>query len=57
MTEQTPATAEMEKWLWIRFFTNFSLRVRKTNAESYRSRLRCSGSGPTSVACMTEMIG
>jgi len=22
-TTQTPATAEREKWLWIRFFTNF----------------------------------
>ena len=40
----TPATAEMEKWLRVRFFTNFWLRVRirvrKKNAESCRSRLR-----------------
>jgi len=50
MIAQTPATAEMEKWLRIRvwFFTNFWLRVRKKNAESDRSRLRYSGSGPSS---------
>jgi len=31
MTTQTPATAEIEKWLRIRvcFFTNFLLRIRK----------------------------
>jgi len=49
MTEQTP-TAEMEKWLRIRvrFFSKFWLWVRKKNAESCRSRLRYSGSGPSS---------
>jgi len=49
MTTQTSATAEMAKWLRfrVRFFTNFWLRVRKKNAESFRSRLRHSGSGPT----------
>jgi len=37
-------------------FPKFSLRirVRKKNAESYRSRLRHSGSGPTSVSRMVE---
>ena len=44
MTTQTPATAEMEKWLRIRFFTNFWLqdriRVWKKNAEPCRSQLR-----------------
>ena len=54
MTTQTPATAEMEKWLciWFPFFTDFWLRirVRKKNAESRRSPLRQSGSGPTSAA-------
>ena len=52
MTEQTPATAEIEKWLRfrVRFFTNFWLWVRKKNPESCRSRLRYSGSGPTSGA-------
>jgi len=44
MTAQTPATAEMEKWLRVWFFTNFWLhvriRIRKKNAESCRSRLR-----------------
>jgi len=48
------ATAEIEKWDWIRFrfLTNFWLRVRirvrKKNAESLRSRLRLSGSGANS---------
>jgi len=44
MITQTPATAEMEKWLQIRtpFFPNFLLHipVRKKNAESRRIRLR-----------------
>jgi len=44
MTSQTPTTAEMEKWLRFRFFTKVCLqvwiRVRKNNAESFRSRLR-----------------
>jgi len=44
MTAQTPATAEMEKWLrvLVRFFTCFwpRIRVRKKNAESCRSWLR-----------------
>jgi len=42
MTAQTPAAAEIQKWLRIRvrFFTNFWLRVRKKNAESCRSRIR-----------------
>jgi len=51
MTTQTPATAEIEKWLRIRvrFFTNFWLRIRtrKKNAESCRSRFRHSGSMST----------
>jgi len=46
MTTQTPATAKIEKWL--RFFPKFWLRIRRKNAESCRSRLRLSGSGPTS---------
>jgi len=33
MATQTPATAEIETWLRIRFFTNFWIRVRKKNAE------------------------
>jgi len=51
MTAQTPATAEMKKWLRIgvRLFTIFWLRVRKKNAESCRSRLRHCGSRPTSA--------
>jgi len=44
MTTQTPATAEIEKWLRfrVRFFPNFWLRVqvRKKNAESCRSSFR-----------------
>jgi len=44
MTAQSPATAEMEKWLRVRvrFFTNFWLRIRiwKKNEESCRSRLQ-----------------
>jgi len=46
MTTQTPATAEIEKWLRIRvrFFLNYWLRVRvqvrTNNAESCWSRLR-----------------
>jgi len=49
MTAQTPATAEIEKWLRIPLFPKFWLRVwiRKTNAESCRSRHQESGSGPT----------
>jgi len=51
MTTQTPVTYEIEKWLRIRFFTNFWLRVRiqvqTKNAESCRSRLRSSESGAT----------
>ena len=45
MTTQTPATAEIEKWLWVRLFTDFWLpvRIRKKNAESCRIRLRHSG--------------
>ena len=38
MAIQTPATAEIEKWLRVRFFTNFWLRFRTRNAESCRSR-------------------
>jgi len=50
MTIQTPATAEIKKWLRIRvrFFPNFWLRVRRKNAESCWSRLRLSESDPTS---------
>jgi len=46
ITTQTPATAEIEKWIriWVRFFPNFWLRVlirvRKKNAKSFRSRLQ-----------------
>jgi len=46
MTTQTPSTAEIEKWLWIRvqffskFWLGFWIWVRKENAESCRSRLR-----------------
>jgi len=46
MTTQTPATAEIEKWLRIRvrLFPNVWLRIRMRvqtkNAESCRSRLR-----------------
>jgi len=42
MTTPPPATAEIDKWLWVRFFTKFWLRirVRKKNAESCRSRHR-----------------
>jgi len=54
MTAQTPATAEMEKWLRVRFFTNFwwpvRFRVRKKNAESCRNWIQYSGSGPTSAS-------
>jgi len=55
MTTLTPATVEIQKWLRIlvRFFANFLLRVRfrvgRKNAESCRSRLRLSGSGPISA--------
>ena len=58
MTTQTPATAEIEKWLRsrVRFFPNFWLRFwirfRKKNPESSRSRLPHSGSGPTSAIHM-----
>jgi len=56
MTTQTPATAEMEKWLRIRVrvFKNFwlQIRVRKKNAESCRSRLWQPGSGTTSGKCV-----
>jgi len=57
MTTQTPATAEIEKWLRVRFFPKFWLRirVRKKNAESGRSRLWWTGSGPTSVSDATQM--
>jgi len=54
MTTQTAATAEIEKLfrLRIRFFSKFltpgRIRARRKNAESSRSRLRLSGSGPTS---------
>jgi len=36
MTTQTPATAEIDKWLRVQFFTNvwLRIRVRKKNAES-----------------------
>jgi len=54
MTTQTPTIAEIEKWLRIRvrFFLIFWLRVRvrRKNAESCRSRLLYSGSGPTSAS-------
>jgi len=44
MITQTPATVEVEKWLQVRFFPKFWLRVRfrvrKKNSESCRSRLR-----------------
>ena len=33
------------------------IRVRKKSAESCRSRLRCSGSGPTSALCTSETSG
>jgi len=46
MTAQTAATADIEKWIRIRFSTNFWLRFQKKNAESCRSRLRHSGSRP-----------
>jgi len=42
-TMQTPATAVSDKWLRVRFFTHFWLRVRKKNAESCRSWLRIRG--------------
>jgi len=52
MTKQTRASAEIEKWLRIRFITKFWLRlrirVRKKNANSCRSRLRHCGSMATS---------
>jgi len=50
MAMQTPAAAGKETWLrvQVRFFTWFRLRIRKTNAESCRSRLRHSGSVTTS---------
>jgi len=41
MTAQTPATAEMKKWLRI--------RVRKKNAESCRESTPATGSSPTSA--------
>jgi len=46
-----PATLEIENWLRVRFFTKIWLRirVRKRNAESFRSRLRHSGSIATFV--------
>ena len=56
MTAQTPAPAEMEKWLrtWVRFFPSFWLRlrirVRKKNPGSCWSWIRLSGSVPTSGA-------
>jgi len=60
MTTQTPATAEIENWLQIRvrIFPNFRLRirVRKKNAESYRSRLRHSESRPTTVLNRWSLI-
>jgi len=55
MTTQTPVSAEIEKWLGIRFrfFTIFWLRVRiwvrKKSRESCRSRLRHSRSMATSA--------
>jgi len=43
MTPQTPAVAKVEKWLQVRFFPNFWLRVNirvwRKNSESCRSRL------------------
>jgi len=54
MTTQTPATAEIQKWLQVRvrFFLNFWLQlwfcVREKNAESCQSWLRYSGSSRTS---------
>jgi len=50
MTAQTPAAAEMEKWLRVRFFSNFWLRVRKKNSESWRSRFCHTGSVANSAA-------
>ena len=56
MTAQTPATAELEKWLRVGFFTNFWLGVpiwvQRKNAESCWSRLQLAGSGPTSDLCI-----
>jgi len=47
MIRQTPAAAEIEKWLRIlvRVFTNLLLRIRirKKNARCCRSRLRIHG--------------
>jgi len=40
MTTQTSATGEIEKWLHIRFVTNFWHGHRKKNAESCRRQLR-----------------
>jgi len=52
MTMQTPVTAEMEKWLRVRFFTNFLLRVWTVmkNAESCHSRQR------HSVWCLRQLV-
>jgi len=61
MTPQTPATAEIEKWLRIRvlFFTNFWLRirVRQKTPESCWSRRRNSGSMVTSTGNTPEVAG
>jgi len=46
---QTPATAKNEKWLWMRIFTNFWLRVWKKNAGSCRSQLRIFGIQPSAT--------
>ena len=48
ITTKTPATAELEKRLRIRFFKKFWLRVWKKKAESCRRRLRPCGSMATS---------
>jgi len=55
MATQTRATADIEKWLriWVRFFPNFWLQVRKKNAESRQSRLRCQAKFLTSAKFLT----
>jgi len=61
-TTQTPATAKSEKYLRMRFFTNFwprlLRRIRKKNAGSCRNRLPHSGSLATfgiDQLCPTEI--
>jgi len=57
MTTQTPATAEIEKWLRVRFSQIYGLgiRVRKKNAESCRRWLRHAGSMTPLFTSLPEM--